>query len=952
MNWQSLNIVVCLAASVIFGYLGVYAGQRRAVQGASWFAMLAFACAWVLLLYAFESAVGDDLAANLTFSKFEYVGMTFIPLAWLGFALHFSGMAWRFRRHHVAALSVVPLITIVLAWTNEWHGLIWAQPRFELSAQSPVFAPVYGVWYWVFLTYSYLVFLTGSLMLVRLALLSWRLHRAQAVLILIATSVPWMANLLDIVNVSLIPGLYVRGLAQTFGVALLAFALFRLRLLDVMPLAHDLILRGIPDGVIVVDSHNQVVTVNHHIRPYLADPARSPLGQPLHVAFPQLAAYVEALHGIPTSQITVRQFKDRTMQITIAPVFDQHKQLRGRLFILTDITVQALAEQAVLDQYAFTEILHEFANHLSGTLDLDRVTALIVESVGRVVPNDRADLLLLEPDGHTVCISRHSPSTPESAEVLGKRRLDYRQFATLSQAVNGPLVIPDTEAFPGWNKEPDLLMDIRSYACAPIRSDGHLLGFISLVSATAGAFNPDTGDRLQVFADQASLGIKNARLYEQTRQQAEELRRRVESLTILHRLYKDIAFSFNVSGLLEIACDAAMRLCRADGGYLALVSNGELQINQFYGDYDPDELSALLAEQGGIIGHAIAERRALISLNPDSVVSAMTGTKAQIALPLYTSNAESRSLDTLSGIMVLESTRQDRFTEDRFQLLVLLAGRVASAMENARLVEAVRARAEELEALYKRVSQLEHLKSDMIRIAAHDLKNPLHVLLGYMDDLAREDANETIGSFKRTFNAMQRAAERMKKIVEEILSLERIERLAEQQTMQPFDLRGKVEEAAAEFGERAAQKGLEFALEINPAHYEVNGDAVQIYEAISNFISNAIKYTPSGGRVSVRLTHADDRVRLEVSDTGVGIPDDQQSRLFEPFFRAKTKETAAIEGTGLGLHLVKNIVERHGGSVIFRSLYHQGSTFGFELPIVQAVHDRARNVSSVPVSTC
>ncbi|MBI5670818.1 MAG: GAF domain-containing protein [Chloroflexi bacterium] len=950
MNWQNINIIICLAAAMIFGYLVIYARQRRAVRGASWFAMLAFACAWVLLLYAFESLAGANLAVYLTFSKFEYVGLTFIPLAWLGFALHFSGMAWRVQRHHVVALMVIPLITITLAWTNEWHGLIWAQPRFDLSTQPPLFTPVYGVWFWVYLAYSYLVFLVGSLMLIRLALLSWRLHRAQAVLILIATVVPWMTNLLDVLDVSLIPGLYLVGLSQMLSVVLLAFALFRLHLLDVMPLAHDLILHGIPDGVIVVDGHNRVVTINRHVQPYLPNPSYNPLGQPLHVAFPKLAAFVEGLQGITSSQLTVRQLEDRTVQIKIAPVYDQHRQLRGRLFILTDITMQALAEKAVLDQYAFTEILHEFANRLSSTLELDRVMALIVESVGRVVPNDRADLMLVADDGHTLSICQHAPATPESEAVLHRQQLDYRRFATLAQAVNGPLVIPDTATHPDWNPEPDPFIDIRSYACAPIRSDGQLLGFISLVSATPDAFNPEIGDKLQVFADQASLGIKNARLYAQTRQQADELRRRVESLTILHRLYKDISFSFNVSGLLEVALDAAMRLCRADGAYLALVSDGVLQLNQFYGDYDPDRLTALIAAQDGITGHAIAERRALISLNPDSVISAMTGTRAQIALPLYTANTEGGTMDTLSGIMVMEATRQDRFTEDRFQLLVLLAGRVASALENARLVEAVRARAEELEVLYRRVSQLEHLKSDMIRIAAHDLKNPLHVLLGYMDDLVQEDPDATIGNFRRTFSAMQRAAERMKKIIEEILSLERIERLAEQQMMQPFDLRARVEEATAEFAERAAQKGLAFTLEIEPADYVVNGDTVQIYEAISNFISNAIKYTPAGGRVSVRLAQADGQLRLEVSDTGIGIPDDQQARLFEPFFRAKTKEMAAIEGTGLGLHLVKNIVERHGGRVIVQSVYQQGSTFGFELPIVQDDHERARHVSPVPVS--
>jgi signal transduction histidine kinase len=115
---------------------------------------------------------------------------------------------------------------------------------------------------------------------------------------------------------------------------------------------------------------------------------------------------------------------------------------------------------------------------------------------------------------------------------------------------------------------------------------------------------------------------------------------------------------------------------------------------------------------------------------------------------------------------------------------------------------------------------------------------------------------------------------------------------------------------------------------------------VQLYEAMTNFISNAIKYTPREGRVQVSLTGGAERVVFEVTDTGFGIPDDMQARMFQPFYRAQTRETKEIEGTGLGLHLTKNIIERHGGEIIFRSVYGQGSTFGFWLPAFQPPRSR------------
>ena len=149
----------------------------------------------------------------------------------------------------------------------------------------------------------------------------------------------------------------------------------------------------------------------------------------------------------------------------------------------------------------------------------------------------------------------------------------------------------------------------------------------------------------------------------------------------------------------------------------------------------------------------------------------------------------------------------------------------------------------------------------------------------------------------------------------------------------PVNLNELVQRAYYESRDRAQQKGLHFELVLARQPVIVEGDPGLLYEAMANLVINAIKYTPQGGRVDVRLKAADADVTFEVVDTGYGIPEDQQLRLFQPFFRARTDETIDIDGTGLGLHLVKNIIERHAGSIIFASEYGQGSTFGFCLPL-------------------
>lgn len=937
VNWQFANILICTITSMGSVALAVYAWRRRRVQGARWFGGLVLAVAWITAWYALEAAGGDDINAYVTFSKFEYIGLTFIPLLWLGFALNFSGRERPLSIPWLLGLAAIPLMTIVLAFTNDWHGLIWSQVAFDRRAFPPIFTAVYGAGFWVYTIYAYLVFLVGSYILVRRALDSWRLYRAQASLIFIGTALPWIANLLEIFDVPLFPGLYLNAILLGLCILSFAFALFRLRLLDIMPLAYDTILNTVPDGLIVVDMQDQILALNHYVKPYLDDSNRDPIGRPLNAAFSRFASDYEALKGLFDFK-GERQINDRVIEIRISPVVDRLGHKRGRLFVLRDVTLQARIEQSRREQQLFAETMRDISATMNSTLDTHHVLALIVDSISQFMPYNHANIMLVEADNYTTRIRQHRGYSPETAAFLESMEFDYRNFPVLLQAsaASEPTIINDTLR-DSRQRVIEGLLDMRSSACAPIRADDTLVGFINVDSVTPGAFKPEIANRLQIFAQQAGIAIKNARLYEQTRHQTAELERRVEALTIAQQVYKDIGFSANINHLLEMALDATLRISFAHAGYVALVENDTLVVGNVFGNYKTDRLASTLTAKAGIVGQVISEHRTVHLLPPTPIVSALDDIKAQIALPMYAYDPDDMEDSTLAlyGFIILETKNPERFTEDRVQLLELIMDRVGAALENANLVEAVKLRAAELEDLYERVSNLEHLKSDMIRIAAHDLKNPLSVILNYLV-LLTEFPNRS-GDIEEMYQAMLRSSRRMLQIVEDFLSLDRIEKVAEQKTMQPFDLREIVTRAKEEFAGSASQKGQHLSLDVSERACIVNGDSVQIYEAITNFVSNAIKYTPEGGKIDLILTRDADNVRLEVRDTGFGIPESMQDRLFEPFYRAKTEETARIEGSGLGLNLVKNIIERHNGSIIFRSVYQQGSTFGFQLPLYHPV---------------
>jgi PAS domain S-box-containing protein len=235
------------------------------------------------------------------------------------------------------------------------------------------------------------------------------------------------------------------------------------------------------------------------------------------------------------------------------------------------------------------------------------------------------------------------------------------------------------------------------------------------------------------------------------------------------------------------------------------------------------------------------------------------------------------------------------------------------------------------------LKDLSRLKTHMLQMASHDLKNPLGVLLGYLDML-REDAEHGIIPDAQFIEGMFRSVERMENLIQTLLNQDRIDAQTAQQ-LQPVNPSKLLDMVMDDMRESARAMGHNLVIEAAPNLPMLSGDPVELREAMGNLMSNAIKYTPYGGTITVRMTAEDNRFFFSVSDTGLGIPLDQQSGIFGQYFRAKQAATAEIKGTGLGLSLVKATIEQHGGNVWFQSEEGVGSTFGFWLPVLSPALD-------------
>jgi signal transduction histidine kinase len=286
----------------------------------------------------------------------------------------------------------------------------------------------------------------------------------------------------------------------------------------------------------------------------------------------------------------------------------------------------------------------------------------------------------------------------------------------------------------------------------------------------------------------------------------------------------------------------------------------------------------------------------------------------------------------LLGQALLELGLVDRETLDQAITEQILQLQDALQHANRRLEQRVQERTIDLQNALSKLAQLSRLKSDFISNISHELRTPLTHMKGYLTLLSDGSLGQLTSTQADALRVINRAEERLEKLINDLIQFSQAAGGKFTLKLGPVNLPGIIDQAVQRSAQRAKAKQITLQVELMEDLRPVYADEEKISWVLLQLLDNAIKFTPSGGRVSVEVQADQDMVKVGIADTGIGIPSQRIEEIFEPFHQLDSSSTRQFNGTGLGLALVKNIVEAHGSLIKVRSIVERGSVFEFVLP--------------------
>jgi len=379
--WQETPYTLPLVAvAAVTTVAALHIRRKHQVAAARTVSLVLFAGAGWALTYALEMGV-VGLYYKILFSKLQYMSVIIITVAWLIFTFQYTGHEKWVTRRNVVLMSLIPLITLLLVFTNEYHALVWSSVTIR---EGPFVTSAYshGPWFWVHTGYSYFLILSGCLLLISLLIHSQTFYRWQIILLLLAAFFPMFQNALYLLGLG--PLSYLGVVIVTFPAVSLAAAwtLFHFRPGDILPVARGTVIEGMSDGVMVLDNQTRIVDANPVVEQLIGCPASQLIGQPIKDVWPEWVTQMEFPNMDTGREIEIQlhqERKQRTYDVRISPLTDWRDRTISHVVVLRDITESKRA----------AELLHESEEKFRTIFEHANDGIVLLDSCGTIIDVNR-----------------------------------------------------------------------------------------------------------------------------------------------------------------------------------------------------------------------------------------------------------------------------------------------------------------------------------------------------------------------------------------------------------------------------------------------------------------------------------------------------------------------------------------------------------------------------------
>ncbi len=539
-------------------------------------------------------------------------------------------------------------------------------------------------------------------------------------------------------------------------------------------------------------------------------------------------------------------------------------------------------------------------------------------------------------DGELIHIAALAIVNPERADAVRKLypRPPSRDTTNARAVLTGSVVaIPDVlEDREYAVRAAALAGGFRSVLSVPLIREGSPIGAITVGRPEPGPFPDKQVALLQTFADQAVIAIENVRLFTELEARTTQLTRSVGELKALGEVGQAVSSTLDLETVLCTIVSRATTLAGMDGGAIYEYDETRQQFYLHATDKLPEELVETLRAapipkgegalgRMAVTGEPIQIRDIADEARYQSRLKQMLirlGYRSLLAVPLLRE-------DHLLGGLVVNRKSAGEFTTQVIDLLKTFATQSALAIQNARLFREIEEKSRELETASRH-------KSEFLANMSHELRTPLNAIIGFSEVLSERmfgDINEKQAEYLRD---ILESGQHLLSLINDILDLSKIE--AGRMELEPadFDLPSAIDNTLSLVRERAHRRGITLDRTLDERLGMIHADERKVKQVLLNLLSNALKFTPEGGRIHVRADVHQGDAEISVTDTGIGISPEDQAAVFEEF-RQVGAAAKKVEGTGLGLAISRKFIELHGGSIRVESQSGKGSTFTFTLPL-------------------